>query len=419
MRDLDGILIDKLRPDYDTSSEGNKEWNWGPPGKQGEGGKYFCNNEITNPKYVVDNAAVITDSEREKNVFCPLSSIIDGMFQCTIGTKGGYNAGSVEYGNMNFNILDSVNNVYYKGKLNLNDDFNIASLFQDSSGRNSPSTAGTVTYRVSYQGMKRIPVETSVENIPIKKGKIQALEAHNILKNTLVSILRVFIELLSDPTSSWGQYLTTSTGNIFQNMINVVVNPSIQITLLDENLVQVPPELQNRLIQAFFTILGKGSGDIFQEINVVCKYGGYTSGPFYLPENSSNIVQWNSDGNAKRFFTANDRPSGVRCVFLITYGKIAQINNWAYGGYKSKNDTLFAKRSSGPVCAYGNRKRDKSYPREDIIVGGGGFIKHKYTSKMYRHKKKTKRKHNNKVKKRSKKNKYIKRHKKTHRNNKK
>ena len=90
-------------------------------------------------------------------------------------------------------------------------------------------------------------------------------------------------------------------------------------------------EDKKELLNAFFTILGKGAGDIFQEINAVCKNGGYTypsttinsgsssssSSQTYSPLFSdTNIARW-SNGNAKRCFAANDRPSATRFIFLV------------------------------------------------------------------------------------------------------
>ena len=110
------------------------------------------------------------------------------------------------------------------------------------------------------------------------------------------------------------------------------------------------------LLQTFFSILRKGSGDIFQEINAICKNGGYIETPKY---NNEEMHKW-SNGNAMRFFAANDRPSATRFIFLNEYGNNEDINNFAFGGYISKlQDCVVRRRIEEPVCNYGKTKSSR------------------------------------------------------------
>jgi hypothetical protein len=399
-RELDTILFNEVKQvDNDIFSTAN----WG-------GGKLYCNTKPKQPLYIIDNAAIMPDGVRAKNVFCPLSSIIDGMNQCTLGAEGTYAANSIEYGNMNFKIMNN-NNAYYNGKLDLCNDFGINTL------------NNIVTYTVKYKGFNYEELETSIENIQIKNGKIRDLEAHNVLKNTLVNILRFFIELL-EPTNTeenrrLGSYLSSTNNNrnqnIFENIITAIIG-EIRFSPLDTETYNVTDYNKNALLNAFFTILGKGAGDIFQEINTVCKNGGYTHPSTIVSGSSSssssslqtysplfsynNIAPW-LNGNSKRCFAANDRPSATRFIFLVKYGNGNQINQYSFGGYVSNEDYL-VKRTDGPVCMYPTIR--------------GGSIKRKHNSKKHKKMKKTKKQINRKPKKYSKKYKYTKKRNKTKRN---
>ena len=402
-KNLDKVLIDAVKI-FNTPD------NWYAK----NGGKYFCNKSglKTNPYlYIIDNAAKIPTEDRDNDVFCPLSSIVDGMNQCTLGTGGSYSANSkIEYGNMNFTIhspFDSTGSVsaashtanspsaFYKGILTLSEGFKI----------NSPPN-NIVTYEIIYKGFTQPGLQTSIENIVIKNGKIRNLEAHNVLKNTLVSILSILINLLSNqtylPGYRIGQYLTTNqaiitpsstspssginpTGfNIFKNIINIITQ-NVPDTIPPDDISSV---LQNNLLQSFFTILGKGAGDIFQEINTVCKHGGYISPPV----SDTSIIPWNSSGNAMRCFAANDRPSACRFIFLNKYGNDTQINTLSFGGYIS-NDEVITTRTNGPVCMFNKIITGGSIKRKNKTKK---FIKIRNSKKHYKHiLKKYSKKHNN------------------------
>lgn len=354
-RDLDRLLIDVVKDYYN-----DKTW---------KGGRYICSKKSGKAHYlyIIDNASAILSDDRDRNVFCPLSSIIDGMNQCTIGAKGSYNASSIEYGNMDFmitNINQNKNkkqNQYYRGMLMLNNGFNLS------------KKSNNVTYKINYRGANEDleMLDILIDNIEIKNGKIRNLEAKNALKTMLVSLLSVFINKLKSKDNSSvniGTYLTTnvtpnSRFNIFQNIINVVKNSKIQLATVSRSTLDVSQNTKSELLQSFFTILGKGAGDIYQEINAVCKYGGYTS----TTNNYSitgDIIPWNNEGNAKRCLAANDRPSATRFIFLSSVGKKNDINESSFGGYISDNIDVLYQRSTGKVCDIKGGTRTKKYKRK-------------------------------------------------------
>jgi hypothetical protein len=226
-----------------------------------------------------------------------------------------------------------------------------------------------------------------------------------MLQNTLVAILKIFIRELSF-NHDVGNALTQSP-NLFKNIVDAIKENKIVLkTVSGEPEVNIGDILSNELLQAFFTILGKGAGDIFQEINAVCKNGGYITGPSYSL--NSNIFPWNDQGNAKRLFIATDRPSGTRFIFLLRYGTPDYINDFAFGGYiyhgKGKTETIFAKRSEGKVCDYGKgqsgfKRRfeetgDNTDDISDMPKKRGGMKIKKHTKKHKRFKKNNTKKHN-------------------------
>ena len=135
-------------------------------------------------------------------------------------------------------------------------------------------------------------------------------------------------------------------------------------------------------------ITKKGIGDIFQEVNAMCKYGGYslirpnnvvadaaaaayvgdrgtyrvsteriisylespatqnTPINFTMPAQANytrirandNAAAPNPNGDQLRLFIAEDRPSGFRAGFVRKFGRQQDINNRASGGYYDGTD---------------------------------------------------------------------------------
>jgi hypothetical protein len=343
---LDDVLIEFVRDMNDVlylDSNGDLV--------KGNSFRYEC--KKSNKLYIINNAANISTDAITKHGFCPLSSIIDGMGECTLSSNANtYKADYIEYGDMDFQITDKTS--YYQGKLTL-EPASVTSLM----GKNA-------TYNIKFKGLNSTyTIDTSVENIKISDKKIQDLEAHTILKNTLIAILRAVID---GSKADRRNYLLDGS-NIFKQIINIVTTPGGSLA----SGFTPSSEDKQELLQALFSILGKGAGDIFQEINAVCKNGGYTNTPIYNPPGQVNkIIPW-VDGNAFRCFAANDRPSASRFIFLIKYGDSRQINNLAFGGYIS-NTIVIIKHSS-----FGNEN-----PCDMLTSDIGGSTNKKYSKKRKR-----------------------------------
>jgi hypothetical protein len=96
------------------------------------------------------------------------------------------------------------------------------------------------------------------------------------------------------------------------------------------------PDEKVRFQRIMYTILFKGAGDLYQEINAVCKNGGYIGVISY----NGDIIRWdNATEHAKRLFVAKDRPSGCRFIFFRKFGRPEEINQLAYGGYWDESES--------------------------------------------------------------------------------
>jgi len=323
-------------------------------------GQYYCNKGPTYLKYIIDNAAILPQSVRENLVFCPSTSIIDGMLQCTLGSLGSYGVHDIELGDMHFRVQNDTGNSYYEGQLNINVD-NPANIIDTPNG--------SAEYIITYKPLNTLypAISVSADNIKIKDSKIKNLEAKNALANSLISILQ-FIEtnyttpcdVLLVPNNKLGEYLISNNYNLTDplnnnNGKNVLSNIIYLLEQFKNYLTRLitPPDWTNndtlnqyqQLLVCIFTVLTKGAGDIFQEINAVCKYGGYTK----IHYTSDNIIQWNDSYDALRLFAANDRPSASRAIVILLNGDKNEINNLALGGYISKLDPFIVANQHAPT----------------------------------------------------------------------
>ena len=61
-------------------------------------------------------------------------------------------------------------------------------------------------------------------------------------------------------------------------------------------------------------------------------------------------MTFNNRGDATRYFVANDRPSGVRFIMMVTQGKDGEINSGAIGGYFGDKKKLIVERPGRTPC---------------------------------------------------------------------
>lgn len=276
---------------------------------------YKCNFTGSN-NYVINNAAPIGDLENV--AFCPYTSIIDGMFQCSWGKDSFSNT---EYGNMDFKILsDNNKDLYYNGILSIN---------------NKSSKKNNYPLNINISLDVKLPFVQIMNNKNVDISKANELKAHVVLKNTLINIIKYIEKLkISD------RDIIFKNNEIFYNLFDYGINNKNEIFKI-----------------IYQEILFKGVGDLFQEINAVAKYGGYKMDNTYFTD--KNILSYKeTNGNQVRCFCANDRPSGTRYIFMLTNGKENEINTKSFGGYFSGNLEVMVKDKSNQYqCQISSTKR--------------------------------------------------------------
>ena len=286
-------------------------------------GRYSCRG----PYYIINNAAPIT-SDMKNLTFCPYTSILDGMSQCSWNSA----QGAIEYGNMDFYITSNDESIYYNGKLNID-----------------TSTIDTSTYTPTYPTNLNLSFNVQVNpNLILIGDKTTTisgtdLEAHFVLKNTLVNIINYIVEV-KDTSLFTG-------GDIFNNLFYYFSRTDISL-----------------FNKVYSEILFKGTGDLFQEINSVCKFGGYKMDNYKI--DSGILSMRTTHGDQLRFFAANDRPSGTRFIYMLLNGHPTEINMKAMGGYYSKERILVAKRPE-----------NKNTCQAISVVWGGKKYKYKNRTK--------------------------------------
>lgn len=324
-----------------------------------------CN---TTKKYIINNAAFI--DKIQNKVFCPTSSIVDAMTStCTwnMALDSGIEAGNVDY-----TIKSNSNSFSYQGK---------TTFIQDpikTSGAIEPAT--TVTEFIESKLIAALPngivIEgTKIINVP----KSIELKAHVALKNTMIVVIEQMYNLIDTTKGGATDYF--STGEIWSKLFYYGVNePNYQFF---KNL--------------FAELLFKGRGDLDQEMNAAIKNGAYTT--TFLNYTKANIEKFKLDGDAMRYFVANDRPSACRFMYILKNAPADKVNKRAFGGYFSNIKRVLVKRDDmpGPCSA----------------AGGGRNISK--TNKIILHNKTKKKKHSKrlttrfviKTNKKTRKNKYI------------
>lgn len=315
-------------------------------------------------KYIIDNAAMVPSNLKD-SVFCPVSSVVDGMKKCNVTQLE-------EYGNMDFmfcekNEYDALQNRqtpthYYRG-------------FSEYNDRDK-----TTVYKIELKTTALIPPIILQKKIDLAGT---ALEAHNVLRETLINIIGFIITLQETP-----KYEIISTriynnqNGIFGGLYDCLFNTTYtEYPGLDAAI----PTLQFGFLTGILNILFKGSGDLFQEINAACKWGGYADsyscGDSVVKYNTLNAKSSN-DGNALRMFIANDQPSGCRFAFLLLNGYKEFINEYAFGGYMGVGKTLLVTRADMKsnfkdiICSPNKKFTQSEY------VSHGGKIKNKMTRKI-------------------------------------
>ena len=261
-----------------------------------------------------DNGLAYVDGSYSEKIFCPDSSIADGMSQC------GYNSAEKEKKrfskNMHFILTDINGRNYYDGQLKI--------LHQDGEdlGGRKQWDQGTVVNYICNIGFSKGGDGDIIESYRINKtfnlSTGHDLEANEVYKSLLGKLELIFTNFYAKNPQG------VTIGDMWDNMIFNRSSGSSYETFLS-------------------SLLVKGTGDLFQEINSSMQFGGFVDDDEDLERKSDNIT----DGeNAPRFGAMGDRPSGFRPVLLNFLSNVNRLekgkttNSQNCSGYISPNDVL-------------------------------------------------------------------------------
>jgi hypothetical protein len=361
------------------------------------GAEIYCGekenvDKLTNSKYIIDNAAGILNNGIRSRIFCSTSSILDGMYQCAYKDSNK----RLEQGNIDFTIIGQ----------NINDkmSYNGKSIILSSSNTKNQSQRNNIKYNIDIKTPigdikpSNIYSILGMENpfLNIDRASFKSpLIAHSVLKITLLlfikqveqlnsssindyqEIIRTTIRLAdTEPTSKKQRVSGTSNINTLSNINNINDNNTLLETPnFFRNFFSLQVDGKHNNFNFFFNILAniyyKGTGDLFQEINVVCKNGGYLNDGSYYAD--PTIIKWGftrTDGNTLRMFLARDRPSACRFAVMTIFGDDSGVNKFAFGGYSSTTKTLIVARQkvSNPS------KRGKDLLCKNVGLKGGNKL---------------------------------------------
>jgi hypothetical protein len=362
----------------------------------------FCRHDNLR-KYIINNAAVSRPGGVKPQEFCPYSSILDGMSMCGWNSSNGSGR---ESGNMNFCYIGALdfssalnNNLatpaqinqtsYYQGKSTLTgidpgldaDNIQIELNIRPNDNWPFPPISVNVNTNISSNNNldAKVVLATTLKTYitRITGGTIQgaAVGAPPVVPAPLVvpsldpGVLDVIFNTGTLLHTGMGMAAGSTKSGIFTRLFQYYNN--------NQNVASFANFYQDWV---YGEITKKGIGDIFQEVNAMCKYGGYslirpnnaaaaaymadrgtyrvsseriisylespatqtTAANFTMADNNTRMV-FNAGaadaaalaptGDQLRLFIAEDRPSGFRAGFVRKFGRQQDINNRASGGY--------------------------------------------------------------------------------------
>lgn len=346
--DYDKYLIEYIKnifAQYEYNNESNQ--------------RYECIDEYN--RYVINNASNLSAFSKKylnEKVFCPYSSILDAMPQCKYNDS--VKKHIIEYGDINFKLFNIDSNVYYNGMSQI--------VKQDDN-----------IFSKTILEIK-LPLLTinSVIDVPVNYNGRSELSAEDSLRSTLLDMIN-FINVQERPVLD----KIFKEKQIFENLYDMATQEGLDFQTgaeiskinFDYSNFKMDPYVNanlNIFSVVFNKILIKGTGDLYQEINSVCKYGGYVGDNYYCDE---NILSYNtSSGNQTRFFAANDRPSASRFIFILCNGDENEINTKSLGGYISQSDYFIVSKYTNPKDIHPN---PCEFEPQITISSGGKSKRHK------------------------------------------
>jgi len=333
-------------------------------------------------------------------IFCPVTSIIDAQRQCSFrqGNNVHLVEGEMEYGNMNFTITEKGKKEEEEGGKEASYKYNGA-LTLRKGGKNPSSHI--VNLNVSITTPKMTMTGFKFNNIRLygKSDGTNMLSASFVLEQSLQQLFAFFqsqnavVKSHLKKANSNRAYLS----NLFElatseKFTEIIFNYNANNThYFGEYIQDDKAGNLNALGVLFSKILFKGCGDLFQEINAVCKYGGYINTTNsvneryekYTNARNVNVIHWNGP-KIKRLVLSNDRPSAARSMVMLAQGK-SGINTAGQAGFLNNNGILFAIERNSSEKDYKAEGTKKN--RTGGKTGGSRSLRQRTGGKTRRHKK--------------------------------
>lgn len=242
-------------------------------------------------QYVINNAVTCLNTfgiNSDQDVICADSSIADGMSQCSFKSAAGRRWSNP----LKFTLQNNDQNLYYEGI-------------------SKPGDSNETLKYVIKVGFGPTDNFYFEQELNIKTGK--HLQANYVYAVLLEKIEQEFKKI----------YISGGEENIKNIWEYAVFNRSV-----------------GSMFSIFLkTLMVKGAGDLYQEMNSVLPHGGIEADDEALPELiGDSVVKYDANGNGIRLGAMGDRPSGFRPVFLNYLSnaeKVSPMNQLNLSGYMS------------------------------------------------------------------------------------
>ena len=305
------------------------------------------------PRYYINNAvtARLELGELMSKYFCPIFSVMDNMPQCG-NAKSAALLNGYEWGVLDIIIHDG-KSFYGGGASGSNIEYRVRVQPEPvAQGKEYPEKAYIAAYLKignnyainigagmveqlagNFSWPKKVQISPAIE-VPLTKNAINPLDAKVCLNNVL--------DLINNPQSNF--YQLKSMG--YEQMLNYIklqpsesTPPDMETALsrLFPGGIPTPQQFRRALLERSFV---KGLGDTLQELAGVVTNSGYTG---EAPRGTSGNI---ASPDTKRLQLSNDRPSGIRAILLLLYGR-GDIAPNVVAGYLTKDRYAVAARAAG------------------------------------------------------------------------
>lgn len=337
----------------------------------------------------ISNAVSATDVGLPK-FLCPFSSIVDGQSTCNSYESSIRTGHAVEIGLLNVIVRDgnpvigtsttTNESMRYHVRVEKHED----PTKWDVASKESPKTIKISAYlKIGNEviiNIGKVGEYIKTINKPYIEVDLNSSSSPLEAAACIKTIMDICINTLRAPDGTyrkWDDYLNFLNKKNDTMIVPIPNNPGSTMTKSSR-------ELRNEILSASFV---KSLGDYLQELNIVAENGGYVGS---ITSDPTKQLAAPSEG---RFGFSNDRPSGVRLVLLLLFGKTG-INNKSFGGYltekghyligvRNKNDSMTAGGNKN-VKRKTKRRRNKNQTKKKYDRKNKRTKKYKKITRKYK-----------------------------------